>query len=64
LNILFAKVKPDNDNEDYQIDHSGTVLLINPDGNLTAFFSPPIDPKELAEDYKSIIKSSLGTTEN
>jgi protein SCO1/2 len=64
LNILFAKVKPDNeDKEDYQIDHSGTILLINPDGNLTAFFSPPIEPKELTEDYKSILKS-LSATEN
>lgn len=55
LNILYAKVNPNND-EDYQIDHSGTVLVINPEGNLAALFSPPIDPKILAEDYKALIK--------
>lgn len=55
LNILFSKVNLNND-EDYQIDHSGTVLVFNPDGNLAALFSPPIDAKALAADYKNLIK--------
>jgi protein SCO1 len=55
LNILYAKVKT-NKEGDYQIDHSGTVLLINPDGNLIALFSPPLDPKMLAQDYVLLIK--------
>jgi protein SCO1/2 len=55
LNILFAKVNLNQD-ENYQIDHSGTVLVFNPEGHLTALFSPPIDPKALAEDYKELIK--------
>ncbi|MBA2653686.1 MAG: SCO family protein [Gammaproteobacteria bacterium] len=57
LNILYSKSNP-NQAEDYQIDHSGTVLVIDPDGNLAALFSPPIDPKGLAQDYELLIKQS------
>jgi protein SCO1 len=57
LNILYAKVNPNN-NEDYQIDHSGTVLVFNPKGHLAALFSPPIDANVLAEDYKMLISSA------
>lgn len=59
LNILYNKVNP-NKEENYQIDHSGTVLLINPNGNLVALFSPPLNPDELAKDYQAIIKAALG----
>lgn len=55
FNILFTKVNPTND-KDYQIDHSGTVLLFDPQGNLAGLFSPPIDAKTLAEDYKAIVE--------
>ncbi len=58
LNILFAKVKSNQEDEDYQIDHSGTVLLFNPNGDLAALFSPPIDAKLMAEDFKAILKQA------
>lgn len=57
LNILYSKANPNQD-KDYQIDHSGTVLVINPQGNLAALFSPPIDANALAEDYERLIKQS------
>lgn len=57
LNILFSKANPNND-ENYQIDHSGTVLVINPQGHLSALFSPPIDAKALAADYKTLIEAT------
>lgn len=55
LNILFSKLNPTND-ENYQIDHSGTVLVFDPQGHLAALFSPPIEPKALVQDYKVLIK--------
>lgn len=57
FNILFSKNNPNKD-EDYQIDHSGTVLLFNPEGNLAGLFSPPIDAKTLTEDYQAIITNA------
>lgn len=38
------------------IDHSGSLLLINPKGQIQAVFSPPHDPKTIAEDLQTLIK--------
>ncbi len=35
----------------YDIEHTGTVLLFNPQGELAAFFTSPHDAKLLAKDY-------------
>jgi protein SCO1 len=60
LSILHMKITTDNSKENnYQIDHSGTVLLINPQGQLQALFTPPIDAKTLADDYQKIMKAYL-----
>jgi protein SCO1/2 len=39
----------------YQIDHSGTLYLINPEGKLAAIFSPPHDEASIKQDYKSLV---------
>lgn len=57
LNILFTKANPNKD-EDYQIDHSGTVLLFNPQGHLAGLFSPPIEAQALTDDYQAIVKNA------
>ena len=38
------------------IDHSATLLLINPQGRLHALFSPPHQAQSLAEDLRTILK--------
>jgi protein SCO1 len=58
LGVLYMKVKPSNANlqqADYDIDHSGTLLLINPEGKLAAIFSMPHDPELITKDYQNII---------
>lgn len=54
LGIAYAKVALPNkkDAESYDIEHTGTILLFNPEGKLTAFFTTPHDAKALAEDYQ------------
>lgn len=56
LNILFMKVAKKNakDANDYVIDHSGTLLLVNPDAKLTAVFSTPHDAIKLSHDLQTI----------
>ncbi|MFU8797375.1 MAG: SCO family protein [Gammaproteobacteria bacterium] len=54
LNILYMKVKQKGTET---IDHSGTILLVNPKGELAAVFSMPHDPKIIAKDYQAIIKN-------
>ncbi len=41
--------------ETMTIDHSGAVMLLNPEGNLVAFFTMPHDPEKIAADYKLIV---------
>lgn len=56
MSILYAKVENPNATniEDYNIDHSGTVLMINPLGQLFAIFSTPQDANELSDDIEKI----------
>jgi protein SCO1/2 len=39
---------------DYEIDHSGNILIINPDGRYHGFFDAAIQDRELTLAYQSI----------
>jgi protein SCO1 len=58
LSVLYMKVKTpgqaQQQAQDYQIDHSGTLLLINPKGQLYAIFSMPHDAKKIAIDFEKM----------
>jgi len=49
MGVVYMKVESNN-----SIDHSGTVMLINPQGKLQAFFSMPHDAKKMAKDFVTI----------
>jgi len=49
----FIKKKSANDTE-YAVEHSGAILLVNPDGNLHALFSGPHDPTKLISEFNLI----------
>ena len=48
LNVAFALVGDTTTNE-YLVEHSGQVVLVNPKGDYQGFLRPPFKPKELAE---------------
>jgi protein SCO1 len=52
LNIPFAKVPGGGDN--YQVEHSGNIALVNPKGHYVGFFKAPHDLNKLLQNYKSI----------
>lgn len=54
LNIPFAKVPGGGEN--YQIDHSGSIALIDPAGHYVGFFKAPQDVDRLLLTYPSIRK--------
>src|SRR5690606_14818655 len=60
LGVLYMKVAQDQKTsvkqENYDIDHSGTVFLINPEGHLAALFSMPHRADNLAKDFVKIEK--------
>ncbi len=51
LNTPFRKVTGEGDN--YQIDHSANVVLINPRGDYHGFFKPPLDLGKMKTTYRS-----------
>ncbi|MEM1243957.1 MAG: SCO family protein [Pseudomonadota bacterium] len=53
LKILYLKT---NQSKNYDIDHSGAIMLFNPQGRLTAIFSMPHDAVAMAQDYMTILK--------
>lgn len=54
FNVMYAKVFPNGEQSHYSIDHSGTILLINPAGQLAAIFSTPHDANNIAKDFIAI----------
>ena len=56
MGVVYIRAKQDSSNKNYQIDHSGTLYLINPDGQLLAVFSPPHEKDSIAQDYKMLIQ--------
>lgn len=53
MGIAYAKVanKDSTDPQNYDIQHSGAVMLFNPQGELNAFFTTPHQADMLAKDY-------------
>jgi|TARA_B110000116_G_scaffold91917_1_gene80110 protein SCO1/2 len=51
LNVAFNKVVQ---GDDYSIDHSAHIALIDPQGNYYGYFKPPFDPARLKLTYLSI----------
>jgi len=61
MSVVYMKVPVDNDtsvNSDdstYNVDHSSSLLLVNPEGKLVAFFNPPHDPKTILKDFQTVV---------
>lgn len=56
LHIVAAKLQVDGQGKNqYTINHSAEILLINPDAKVQAYFSYPHEPQKMANDYKLIL---------
>lgn len=55
LNVAFSKVELEND--DYTIDHSGNMVLINPYGHYYGFLKPPFAEGNMTKALRSIMAS-------
>lgn len=55
IGILYGFDEP-NENGDYNVMHSGQIILIDPQGNMRAVFSPPLTPKSITDDFIKIQK--------
>ncbi|HRD69112.1 MAG TPA: SCO family protein [Legionella sp.] len=57
MGIAYAKVlnKESDDPKNYDVQHSGAVMLFNPQGELNAFFTTPHHADLLAQDYMLMV---------
>ncbi|MDX1837534.1 SCO family protein [Legionella taurinensis] len=57
MGIAYAKVAmpTSQDAQNYDVQHSGTVMLFNPEGELSAFFTTPHQALTLAKDYQLLV---------
>lgn len=53
VGVAYMKMakKESTDPMDYGIEHSGTLMLFNPEGKLQGFFTTPHDLEKIAQDY-------------
>ena len=62
MSIPYARMIKNEDNEeDYQVDHSSTVVLTNPLGQKFGIFSSPHNALRMANDLKHFVISQTGT---
>jgi len=57
LGILHMKVADEKNPGSYQVDHSATVLLIDPNGHYHAVFSPPLSADAIANNFRKMQKA-------
>ncbi|MFM2322390.1 MAG: hypothetical protein RLZZ225_543 [Pseudomonadota bacterium] len=57
MGVVYIQAQQNKSNQDnYQIDHSGSLYLINPEGKLVALFSPPLDKASIKKDYTALVR--------
>jgi len=57
-NAAEAGSKDDDAGNNYTVDHSSALLLLNPEGKLAAFFNPPHDPDTILKDFQTVVNLS------
>lgn len=50
MSVIYTKVANVEDPANYMIDHSGTILIVNPEGQFYGVFTMPHDPQKIAHD--------------
>lgn len=57
MGVAYAKIalQGNGDAENYEIEHTGTLMLFNPKGQLSAFFTMPHKAALLASDYLLLV---------
>lgn len=59
LGVAYTYVKSNAQKrtDDYSIEHTGAIMLLNPRGELVAFFTPPHRAEGLVQDYQYLVHS-------
>ncbi|KAA0157128.1 hypothetical protein FNF29_00480 [Cafeteria roenbergensis] len=58
--VFFQEVDREEDDDDYLVDHSIVMYLMDPQGKLVDFFPQLVEPQEISERIAGHIRSELG----
>jgi hypothetical protein len=58
--VFFQEVDREEDDDDYVVDHSIVMYLMDPAGKLVDFFPQLVEPQEMAERISKHIRKELG----
>lgn len=58
LSLVFAKVPQGEAQDQYTIDHSAALVLLDPKGRMAGVIQPPLEPAAIAEDLIALDKAS------
>ncbi len=56
LGIMHMQVSAEENATGYLVDHTASVLLIDPDGRYHAVFSPPLSAGKISDDFRKMLK--------
>jgi protein SCO1/2 len=57
LGIMHMQVAAEENATGYLVDHTASVLLMDPDGRYHAVFSPPLSAEAISADFRKILKA-------
>ena len=59
MSVVYLKMAPEEGaaEDNYVMDHSAALLLLNPEGKLVAFLNPPFTPKSILKDFQTVVNS-------
>ena len=60
IGIIYQRTENPADKDNYLVDHSASILLINPRAELVAVLSPPHDAKTMAADLRTVKQLTRG----
>lgn len=58
MSVLYAKVAQAGDPSHYTIDHSGTIIIVDPQGQFYGVFTMPHDAQKIAADMRNLLRST------
>jgi len=60
LSLVFAKVPPPEGAaaDQYAVDHSATLVVLDPQGRMTGIIQPPLQPEAIAADMAALTQAS------
>lgn len=58
MSVVYMPAEQGKDVENYQIDHSSALLLLNTEGSLAAFLNPPHAPAKILKDINIVAESA------